>query len=75
MSKYIVTGTVTISCQVEVEAKSEAEARKLAADAPMLTLCYQCSNGEPGSWNTSGELDGTPTIESVRERTLRGGRK
>jgi hypothetical protein len=67
VSKYIVSGTITISCMVEVEANSEAEAWELAADAPMQTLCSNCSSGELGSWSAS-ELDGEPNMLTVQRK-------
>lgn len=66
MAKYQISGEVTISCVLEIEAASEAEARAQAGDAPMLTLCYSCANGDSGVWCTSGELDGVPSIREVR---------
>lgn len=62
--KFIVTGEITISVHVEVEAKSVAAARKAAVDMPMMTLCHQCASGAedyPEEWRTSGEFDGEPT--------------
>lgn len=67
MNKYIVSGTITISCMVEVEANSEAEARELAADAPMKAFCNHCASGELGSWSAS-ELDGEPNIMTVQRK-------
>lgn len=60
--KYRVTGYVTISVHVDVEASSPAEARRLAREAPMRSLCHQCATSEDGAWSTSGELDGTVAI-------------
>ena len=68
MAKFLVTGEVTISCQLEVDAADAAEARRLADDAPMMTLCNSCSRSEDGVWSTSGELDGTPRIREVRQQ-------
>lgn len=64
--RYLVTGIVTISVTVKVEADSEEEARQKANDASMQEFCYSCSRGDDDVWSTSGELDGEPTIESVR---------
>jgi hypothetical protein len=64
--KYRVTGFVTISVTVDVDASSEAEARERARAASMQTFCHQCADGDPDAWSTSGELDGTPTIETVK---------
>lgn len=69
MPRYAVTGTVTISVLVEVDAKNETEARKKAAVCLMLQLCHGCAIGDDGVWSTSGELDGEPAIEAVREIT------
>lgn len=66
MGRYIVTGIVTVSVHVEVDAKSAAEAREKAEEADMQTFCYGCARGEPGVW-TAGELDGEPKIEEVRK--------
>jgi hypothetical protein len=57
--KYLVSGHMTISMSVEIEAKSPEEAKKRAAKAPIISLCRQCAEGEPGEWVTSGELDGS----------------
>lgn len=58
MPRYIVTGVMTISMHVEVDADSPEEARKLAEEAPIVGLCHQCSRGDRDEWSTSGELDG-----------------
>lgn len=60
--KYRVTGTVTISVSVVVEADSKKEALRLAREAPMQTFCHQCASGEDDAWSTSGELDGAVII-------------
>lgn len=66
MSKYLVKGLITISTFIEVEADSEEAARERAVDSPVMTLCNHCADRKPdGEWVTSGELDGTPEIESV----------
>lgn len=61
--KYIVSGEITISVHVEVEATSKKGAVDAALGAPMMSLCYQCARGseedEP-EWRTSGEHDGVP---------------
>ncbi len=64
--KFLVTGEVTISTQIEIEAPTEAAARKIARVAGMMSLCASCSDGDEGCWNTSGELDGVPTIIAVQ---------
>jgi hypothetical protein len=64
--KYIVTAQLTISISTDVEASSPREAKQLALERPIMSLCYQCARGEPGEeWVTSGELDGAPTRLSV----------
>lgn len=76
MPRYAVTGTVTISVHVEVDAENEAEARAKANECPMLQLCHGCAIGDDGVWSTSGELDGEPSIETVREiKTAKRGRR
>ena len=64
--KYRVTGQVTISVSVVVEATSKAQARRFASDAPMQQFCYHCSNGKDGVW-CAEELDGEPKITGVIE--------
>ncbi len=64
--RYRVTGTLTITVITDVEATSEADARDLALDLPVMTLCNQCADGDPKvHWITSGELDGSPEIVEV----------
>lgn len=65
--KFVVTGEMTISCQIEVEASTAAAARKIATSAGVMSLCAGCSDGEEGCWSTSGELDGVPTITGIRK--------
>lgn len=60
--KYRVTGTVTISVSVVVEATTRAEAQRLARQSPTQTLCHSCSRGDDGCWSTSGEIDGEVVI-------------
>jgi hypothetical protein len=60
--RYRVTGSVTISVSVVIEAKSPAEARELARQAPMQSLCGQCAGGDDECWSTGGELDGLVSI-------------
>jgi hypothetical protein len=63
MPKFIVTGHVTISVNTDVEAKSAAEAKRIAAGRGLMTFCHQCATGEPHlEWVTSGELDGEVRI-------------
>lgn len=68
--KYRVSGIVSISVHVDVEASSKKEAIERAQDAGMQTLCCSCSDGDPDSWSTSGELDGAP--KAIRAVVLRG---
>lgn len=76
MARYAVAATVTISVHVEVDAENEIEARAKANECPMQRLCGHCSVGEDGAWSTSGELDGEPSIEAVREiKTTKRGRR
>lgn len=63
--RYRVTGAMTISVVVDVDADSEEHAREVAEAAAVMNLCNQCAHGEPDEWSTSGELDGTVEIESV----------
>ena len=56
--RYSVGGLITISVYTEVVAASPEEARELASQRGIMSLCYQCSNSEPEcKWVTSGELD------------------
>ena len=65
--KYRVIAEVTISMSVVVDAKSKAEAKRLASEAPMMSLCHSCAHGASDEWTTSGELDGEPRITAVEE--------
>lgn len=58
--KYTFVVCSGISLHVDVEAKSLAEAMKLAQDSPIQGLCHQCARGDDGEWSTSGELDCDP---------------
>lgn len=65
--KWRVVGSMTISVHVDVEARTREEALEKAAEADVQPLCHQCADGEPGCWNTSGELDGTPEVGTATE--------
>jgi hypothetical protein len=57
--RYNVSGQITISMHTEVMASSPEEARKIAEERSIMSLCHQCASGEPAEeWVTSGELDG-----------------
>lgn len=59
MKRYRVQAEVTIALTTVVVAKSKKEAKALAEEAPMITLCRQCASGdETTEWVTSGSLDG-----------------
>lgn len=59
--RYSVGGVVTISVHTEVIASSPEEARALAETRDLMSLCHQCSSGNPSKeWSTCGELDGEP---------------
>lgn len=61
MRLWIVEGAVTISVRTEVMARSLEEAIAEAHQRPMVSLCTQCSEGDPGEeWTTNGSLDGSP---------------
>ena len=65
---YTFVVATEITLHVEVKAASLAEAVKKAQSAPVMSFCYQCADGEPGQWSTSGELDcdpGMAPLESV----------
>jgi hypothetical protein len=56
---YRVVGSVTISVSTLVRAENEEDAKDIASDRPMMSLCHQCATGEDAvEWVTSGELDG-----------------
>jgi hypothetical protein len=68
LAKYIVSGTITISALIEVEADNEQEAREKAEDSPVISLCHYCADKSPDcEWVTSGDLDGTPVIDCVKQ--------
>lgn len=57
--RYSVGGTLTISVHTEVVARTPEEARELAAEHGIMSLCHSCASGSPSEeWVTSGELDG-----------------
>jgi hypothetical protein len=60
---------MTISVHTTVYADSPEEAKEIALkERSPMSLCYQCSHGEPESeWVTSGELDGEPDVQDVEE--------
>lgn len=59
--RYSVGGVLAVSIYTEVVASSPEEARELAMQRGILSLCHQCASGEPDvEWVTSGELDGEP---------------
>lgn len=63
--KYMVTGEITISVHIDVEADSEEAARNIAKKSGNMSLCGACSYGEEGAWSTSGELDGEVSITGI----------
>ena len=67
MPRYFVSGVMTISVHVYVDAETPEEAKKVAEDAPLQGFCHQCARGQDDEWSTSGELDGTPQDLEVRE--------
>lgn len=65
---YRVAAEVTISVSTVVYASSKEEAKRLAGEHPMMSLCHVCASGEDDKeWVTSGELDGEPLNMSVEE--------
>lgn len=62
MPKFRVSGTLTISVYIDVEAEDEDAAKEVARQEGVQGLCWQCARGEEGVWCTSGELDGEPEI-------------
>lgn len=64
MTKFIVGGTVTVSCWTEVEAEDEAQAREIAAERGMAQLCHQALTPEADEAWHFGE-DGEPNIVDV----------
>lgn len=67
--RWLVTGEVTISVHTIVEAETEVEAKLLADNRMMPSLCHHCGNddGNTEEWRTSGELDGAPNGLSAEE--------
>lgn len=64
---YRVSGVMTISVFVDVEAESEEEAKALSEDCGVMHLCHSCADGHEGEWSTSGELDGAPNELEAKE--------
>ena len=67
MKRYRVSGQVTISISVEVDARSKKHARALAEECSLASVHHSTSEGPEGEWVTSGELDGEPKITEVEE--------
>jgi len=68
--RFAVSGEVTISICVIVEAGTKEQAIELARDAPMMTLCHRCGDGasvHDFEWRTNGDLDGEPAKLSAEE--------
>jgi len=53
--KYLVSGYLTATVSVEIEAEHELQARELAEDLSPPMLCHQC-NGDvvEGQWTFAG---------------------
>ncbi|MBI5270661.1 MAG: hypothetical protein HY856_13400 [Burkholderiales bacterium] len=64
--KYSVAGHMTVSCYTIVEADSPEEAKRIAEDRAVATLCYRpfCDE-EDESWHF--ESDGEPSVTEVIE--------
>lgn len=61
MPKYRVVALCGITVITDVEASSPKQAKELAEERSMMTLCFQCASGNSDEeWVTSGELDGVP---------------
>lgn len=62
IKRYLVTGDLTIYVYTEVLASSPAEAKKIAAQRCVVSLCNQCGSDETieEEWVTNGTLDGEP---------------
>ena len=58
--KITFVAEVTISMNVTAEGETIEECIQKAQNAPMQSLCWQCSHGEEDEWSTSGEFDGEP---------------
>ena len=65
--KYTVSGHVMISVATIVEAKSKAEARRIAETRGVMGLCHHCASGDSADseFVTGDGLDGEVTITSV----------
>lgn len=64
MPKFLVGGEITISMHTIVEAETVEEAKEIASQRPLMSLCWSCSDSKEADqeWRTSGELDGEVTI-------------
>lgn len=65
--KYRVYGMVTISCWTYVEADSPEQAKEIADERNMTTLCHQPFSSDGTEDWIIDELDGIPEIEGVEE--------
>jgi hypothetical protein len=59
--KYIVSGYLTISAVVDIEAESPEEALQKAEELTTPSLCHQCASagGDEGTWQLN-EFDDPP---------------
>lgn len=62
LKRYLVTGELTISVCTDVLAASPAQAKNLARQRGIMSLCHQCAGDDTitEEWVTSGDLDGEP---------------
>lgn len=68
MPTYVVSGYLTISVSKRLQAKSKAEARRLAEDLSAPSLCHQCScagQDDEQVWQLNGFDD--PPEDAVQE--------
>lgn len=56
--RYSFVTNAVVSFSIEVEADSLEEAIDKAAEAPIMSLCHQCSGGDsPDEWGTELDTD------------------
>ena len=64
--RFSISANITITVFTEVDATSEKEARELALDRSVQTLCHQCSGGDASQeWSLTGDLDGEVDDEHI----------
>lgn len=73
--RYYIHSAMVVSVGVEVEADSPEQAREIAEDTGIRSLCHACSGSDHGrrrdEWHLTDGLEGEPATDKTTV-TLRG---